>query len=90
MEIAMTTLDLSLTPELQTFVETEAEHAGYASPAKYVEAVLLEVWKRSAQGELENQIQAGLESGPAFEVTPQFWQSLKDRLRQRHAAGQTP
>ena len=86
----MTTIDLSLPEELKAFIETEAEHAGYPSAGKYVEAVLREMWKRSAITGLETQIKEGLDSGPSLEVTPEFWRGLKERLRQRHAAGAKP
>ena len=35
----MRTIDVSLPDEVQAFVETQAEHAGYETPGKYVEAV---------------------------------------------------
>ena len=78
----MSTIGLSIPIELQTLVESAAEHAGYAPPGQYIETVVREVWKQSAKAELEDQIAEGLNSGPAFEVTPQFWQGLEDRLRE--------
>ena len=85
----MTTLDLSLPADLQTFVESEAADAGFATAAQYVEAVLHEIQKHSQQRNFESQIQEGLDSGPAFEVTPQFWVELKDRLRKQYEVSQT-
>lgn len=79
----MRTIDVSLPDEVQAFVETQAEHAGYETPGKYVEAVLRELWRGNAKSDIEQQLREGFASGDPIEVTPEFWKGLKDRLRAR-------
>ena len=82
----MATMDLSLPEELKTFVEAEAAGSGYASPSEYVREVLLTLWRQKAKAALESELVRRIDGPPAIELTPQFWDDLKTRLRRRQGA----
>ena len=86
----MRTIDVSLPDEVQAFVEAEAEQAGFDTASQYVEAVLKELWRGHSQSDIEPQLTEGFASGDAVEVTPEYWRSLKDRLRERSAKSVQP
>ena len=80
----MSNIQVPLPDELREFVQAQAAAGGYDDPGAYVREVLRALWKEKAKADLEAKLLAAMESGPAMDVTPQFWADLKARVRQRH------
>ena len=83
----MARIDVTLTEELKAFVDSEASRGGYGGAAQYVEALLDEMFKRTTKARLEAELARRIEGPPAEELPDQFWNDMKARLRERHAAG---
>lgn len=79
----MPTLKVSLPKSLTEFVNAKSQLAGYDSPGEFVRSLIRDAQKREASSRLEQLIIDGINSGPGVEVTPAFWQSLQDDLKQR-------
>lgn len=85
----ITTLNISLPESMKSFVEHEVSEGGYTSASEYVrELVRRAKREREEQENLEKLILEGLGSGPATEVTPEYWKQLKGKLAARHAKRQ--
>ena len=101
----MARLNINLSEELRTDAEARAAEDGHATVEAYVEALIREDLARGQatapdpdapahlsfrnQEELEALLLEGLQSGPAVEATPEFWEDLKRRaLGRRRQAGQ--
>jgi antitoxin ParD1/3/4 len=86
------TMNVSLTPHLEDFVHQTVASGRYQSASEVVRTALrlLEERERERQAKLERlrqEIQTGLDSGPAEPLTADFWDGLRDRLKQRDQAG---
>ena len=85
------TLNVSLTPHLEAFIQQTVNSGRYQSATEVVRTALRmleehEQQKAAALEWLGGEVQKGLDSGPAAPVTPAFWQGLRDKLRQSSAA----
>jgi antitoxin ParD1/3/4 len=83
----MARLDVTLPEELKAFIDAEAAGGGYTNPSDYVRDVLLTIWRHKTNSALEAELVRRINGPPAIEVTPQFWEDLKERVRRRAAAG---
>lgn len=82
----ITTLNVSLPESMKSFVEHEVAEGGYTSASEYMRELIRKAKKeREAQENLERRLLEGLDSGPAKEITPEYWQQLKAKLVERHA-----
>jgi antitoxin ParD1/3/4 len=80
----ITTLNVSLPESMKSFVEGEVAAGGYTSASEYMRELIRRAKKeREEQGSLEKLILEGLDSGPAREITPQYWKQLKASLAAR-------
>ena len=84
-------LNVSLTPHLEAFIHETVTTGRYQSASEVVRTALrlLEETERQKTATLEwlrQEIQKGLDSGPAEPVTPEFWQDLRAKLHQANSA----
>ena len=56
---------------------------GYGTASEFVREVIREAQKNKARQELEAKLLAGINSGPATEMTKADWDRLKERARSR-------
>jgi hypothetical protein len=54
---------------------------GYRMPGWTVDALLEEGKVEEARAELERLVLEGVDSGPAIEATPEFWEALHSKAR---------
>jgi len=73
-------MNVSLTPELESFVTAKVEGGRYRSASEVVREALRLLEKR----ELEDEVLRGLRSGPPSDVTPEFWESMRTAFLTRH------
>jgi antitoxin ParD1/3/4 len=77
-------LNISLSEQIQTFVEEQASVAGFGSINDYIHHLILREQERVAQQErIESLLLEGLESGEPIEATDDWWQEKRDRLAER-------
>jgi antitoxin ParD1/3/4 len=80
-----TSLNISLSEALKEFVETKVSSGSYTSASEYVRELIRAARKKEAEEELISLLEAGLNSGPPTEATPEFWANLKRDLEARLA-----
>ena len=83
------TFQVTLTPELEQFVEDKVRSGRYQDASEVIREalrVLEQGIDRVEDPALETLIQEGLDSGPATEMTPETWRQLRREARQRAAA----
>lgn len=73
----MAIMNISLSDDMQSFVEAQVVEEGYASAGEYLQAVLLEVRKRKAKEELFAKLDEALASGPAELMTRDDWDAIE-------------
>ena len=79
----MPTMNISLPDNLKEFVESQVESGAYASVSEFVRELVRREQKNREREKLELRILEGFGSGDAVEVTPEMWDSLRQRLRDR-------
>ena len=80
-------MNVSLTPELEAFVEQAVKSGRYGSASEAVREGLRMLEEREAKHQaLKREIQKGLDSGPGIPATPEFYEDIKRRGRERLAA----
>lgn len=81
----MPTMNISLPDPMKEFVEKQVADGGYSSASEYVRELLRAEQKRRARDEIEQKLLASLNSGEPIPITPEWWDSLRDELRQKAA-----
>lgn len=76
--MATTTMNISLTEALKDFVDAEVRSGGYSSASEYVRELLRE---RMARQSTDRQLLAAIRSEDLGELTPEFFEGLRDRVR---------
>ena len=74
----MSSIPVELPEHLVSFVSQGAEQAGYSSAGEYIAALVAAASEK--QGEIEQALMAGIESGPAEPWTDNQWQAIKSRV----------
>ena len=81
-----TRIEVHLPEDLRAFVEARAAEKGFASAAEYLadlvrrEQVQVEGYDLEDPEVLERLLLEGLDSGPPIEMTPEYWQKMRDEL----------
>jgi antitoxin ParD1/3/4 len=86
----MATMNISLPEEMKAFIEAQMSRDGYASASEYFRTLVREEQKRRARRDLEAKFREALESGPAEPMTQEDWQTLENRVWERHHQHQDP
>jgi antitoxin ParD1/3/4 len=86
------TMNVSLTPQLEDFVHQTVAAGRYQSASEVVRTALRLLEQREVERQakldwLRQEIQRGLDSGPAEPLTDDYWKGLRDRLKKRDQAG---
>lgn len=77
-------LNISLSDQVQTFVEEQAIAAGFNSANEYVYHLILREQERLAQQQrIESLLVEGLESGEPIEATDNWWEQKRTQLVER-------
>lgn len=67
--------------ELDEEVRTRMERGGFGSLSEYVRSAIRADLERARQEELEKKLLRAIDRGDFREVTPAFWENLRDRAR---------
>ena len=84
----MATMNISLPDALREFVEEQVAEGGYSTASEYVRELIRQDQKRRGLERLETLLLEGLESGPAAEATPEWWEQFRADLLRRHQESQ--
>lgn len=79
----MTTMNVSVSDELKSFVDAQIADGGYSTVSEYIRALLRDAQKRVAHEKLDRLLLEGLDSGPSQPITPEFWDELRARAQAR-------
>lgn len=82
----MASLNISLPQSMKDFVEIQVQESGYSTPSEYIRALVREDRRRREEEKLEALFLEGLNSGEAFEPTPEYWEQKRINLIERHRA----
>lgn len=80
----METMNISLPRELAEFVAKRVE-GQFGNRSEYFRHLVREDAERPRPRPLDELIQEGLDSGPGVEVTPEYFEELRKRVRDRAA-----
>ena len=83
------TISINLPESLSEFVHRQSAERGIDA---YFETILRQQQREEARDRLEAELIKGIESGPGKPITPEFWEEIRERSRQRLALkqGETP
>ena len=88
-------MQLTWPDELKTYLEKEAEKAGYSSVDEYTLQIFLKAnpsdrdldsmaeFENWSAADLDREILAGINSGPAMPMTADNWEGLRTRVMRR-------
>lgn len=86
----METMNIALPPEMKEFVRDQVKEGGYSSASEYIRDLIRRAQNNRAEARLEALLLEGLDSGPAKELTEEFWQELRDRAKRRRKSETSP
>ena len=78
----MTTLNISLPEQMRAFIESQVSRGLYSTASDYIRDLIRDDQKRKDQERLESLLLDALEGGGSREVTPEFFERLRERARQ--------
>jgi antitoxin ParD1/3/4 len=81
----MTSLNISLPQSLKDYVEDQVQTGGYSTPSEYVRELLRQDQDRRAGEKLEALLLDGLHSGDPIKITPEYWETKRKQLIERHS-----
>ncbi|GET39772.1 ribbon-helix-helix domain-containing protein [Microseira wollei] len=73
-------IQISLPDQIRTYVEEQLTVGGYSSVSEYFLHLVRQDQRRRSQEKLETLLLEGLNSESSKEVTPEFWQQLRDSV----------
>jgi antitoxin ParD1/3/4 len=80
----MTTVTISLPESLRQFIDRQVKGGGYGNVSEYFRGLLREAQERESEKRLEALMLEALDDPrPDIEITPEFWEGVKDRLQER-------
>ena len=82
----METMNISLPRELAEFIEKRVV-GQFGNRSEYIRHLVREDAEKRRPRPLDELLQEGLESGPATEITPEYFEQLRQRARDRAARG---
>lgn len=85
MIMAMASLNISLPQSLKDYIENQVSAGGYSTPSEYLRELLRQDQKQRTEDRLEALLLDGLNSGAPIEITPEYWETKRRQLVDRHA-----
>jgi antitoxin ParD1/3/4 len=79
----MDSMNLTLPPGLEEFVQARVAAGGYSSIGDYVRDLIRADQRHEAKRALENEILKGIMSGDSVPMTKSDWQDIRDEVRAR-------
>jgi hypothetical protein len=73
--------------EAMPFLDRAVQRGGFTGPEQYIAKLLEEAQVREEQERLEADLLKGINSGPAETMTKEDWAALRQKARDRAAAG---
>lgn len=86
----MPDLNITLSDDSQAFVSEQIAQGPFASASDYIENLVEEAKRQAAREQLDALLLEGLDSGPAIEVTPDYWQRTKAELSRKYDRADRP
>jgi antitoxin ParD1/3/4 len=83
--MALASLNISLPQSLKDYVENQVSAGGYSTPSEYLRELVRRDRRQRAEEKLETLLLEGLQSGESIEITPEYWESKRLQLIERHS-----
>jgi len=80
----MPDLHIVLSDDSQAFIRDQVAAGQFASPSDYVAALIESAKKQAIRDRVDALLIEGLESGPAVEVTPEYWREKKEEWSRKY------
>ncbi len=74
----MSSIPVDLPDDLMQFVDQGTKNGGFANPSQFIVALVAAANEK--QGEIEQALLSGINSGPAEPWTDEEWQAIKQRI----------
>jgi Arc/MetJ-type ribon-helix-helix transcriptional regulator len=74
----MSSIPVDLPDDLMQFVDQGTKNGGFSDPSQFIVALVAAANEK--QGEIEQALLAGINSGPAEPWTDEEWQAIKQRV----------
>lgn len=81
----MDTMNVALPESLKSFVQERVADGGYSSVSEYIRELIRADQKHRLEERIDALLLEGLDSGAPIEVTPDYWESKKQKLTERLA-----
>jgi antitoxin ParD1/3/4 len=79
----MNTLNIALPYALQAFVQEQVKVGGYPNACEYITPLIRDDHDRKCRDEIDRQLLASLDSGPATPMTAEDWEGIRAEVRKR-------
>ena len=76
-------MNVALPDSLKEFVHKRVADGGYSTVSEYIRGLIRTDQKTLAREQLEAELMKGIQSGPATDMTPDDWEQLRTKLRER-------
>ena len=83
----METMNVALPDSLKEFVHKRVADGGYSTVSEYIRELIRTDQKALARAQLEAELMKGIQSGPSTDMTPDDWEQLRTKLRERVEKG---
>lgn len=75
-------LSIPVPPAMEAFIHERLAEQGFHTVSEYVRALIRADQQRAAREQLEAKLLEAVERGDYRDVTPEFWQRLRDAAEQ--------
>lgn len=80
-------MNVALPDSLKEFVHKRVADGGYSTVSEYIRELIRTDQKALARAQLEAELMKGIQSGPSTDMTPDDWEQLRTKLRERVEKG---
>jgi antitoxin ParD1/3/4 len=80
----MSDLHVQLSDDARSFVDEQVANGQFSSAEAFVSSLIDDARRRAAIERVDKLLIEGLESGPAIEVTPDWWQQKGEELSRKY------
>lgn len=86
----MSQLEIQMPESTELFIQEQVAAGKFATPSEYVVDLVEQDRRRAARKEFEDMLLAGLHSGGGEEVTPGYWEGLKEEWGRKYRGEASP
>jgi antitoxin ParD1/3/4 len=86
-----TTMNISVPPALKSWVDKQVQQGGFGTASEFIRHLIRTAKARdAARASLDDELEAGLDSGPATPMRASNWENIRREVRRRLATSTRP